>query len=687
MTATIILWGHALAALLFGALALASWRQDAAPLRRVSAVPHAALATALALTALWALAVAGIEPDDVSTQIARAARSLAWLHVIVLLARARGGAGRSMTALALLAALVLLGDMVLAVLGGSEPGRALAVTRALLAAVGAAGACLLLSHVAGQRGRDTGALRLLTLGLALIWGGDLIAAAATVLQPAMLGEVIALRGPVMVAVALLLAAAGADRGVSGPALSRPLAMRLIVLSAVIAYAGFIVLLASGAAVLAGVHARAAQTAVVFGATAALLAFVSTPWLRAWMRVKVAKHLFGHRYDYRSEWQRFTATLGVPGEGADPLGTRIVKALADITDSPAGLLLTCAGEGLAEAAAWRWPGEPKERGAEAAFARHLAQTGRILSLDELRGDAGAPEWQVVPHWLAGDPDAWAVVPLPHGERLTGAIILSRPPVDRALDWEDFDLLRIAGRQAASYLAEDRAHAALAEARRFDEFNRRFAFLIHDIKNVASQLTLVARNAERHADNPAFRADMVATLRDSAGRMTTLLARLGQHDGARPETARPVDLAELALRLATVRRAQHPVEIIDQGRAFALAQPQRLEQALGHLLQNAAEASAPGAPVTLLVGGGDDGRPRIAVRDTGCGMSAAFVRDQLFRPFASSKPAGFGIGAYEARQLVQAMGGTLEVDSREGAGSCFTILLPAAPADTGSLENAA
>src|SRR3546814_13456758 len=82
-------------------------------------------------------------------------------------------------------------------------------------------------------------------------------------------------------------------------------------------------------------------------------------------------------------------------------------------------------------------------------------------------------------------------------------------------EDLDVLRIAGRQAASYLAESQSQEALSEAQRFDEFNRRFAFIMHDIKNLASQLSLLARNAERHADKPEFRADMTQTLKISAG----------------------------------------------------------------------------------------------------------------------------------------------------------------------------
>jgi signal transduction histidine kinase len=109
--------------------------------------------------------------------------------------------------------------------------------------------------------------------------------------------------------------------------------------------------------------------------------------------------------------------------------------------------------------------------------------------------------------------------------------------------------------------------------------------------------------------------------------------------------------------------------------ALADPARLETLLGHLLQNAIEASPPAAPVTLAVDGAT-----IEVIDGGCGMSAAFIRHELFKPFVSTKPGGFGIGAYEARALAHAMGGSLSVSSREGAGTSFRIALrPAAILD--------
>ena len=675
MTPVLILWGHALAAILFGTLALARWR------RRwdTTAGPVTATVAAAALTALWALAVAGVEPRDISAHLAEGMRNMAWTGVMaafVLRARADGGALATLYGVVLF---VMLAATVLVPIAQIPMGEgmfvAAEITRHVLRMMAMAGALLLLCHLAQvASGPQAGGVRLFALALGAMWGLDLAIALLAFAGPRWTMMPVVARGPVMMGVAVLLAIAATHRGEGSVAVSRIVATRALIALALLLYVAATALAVDLASALAPPIARVAQTAIVCGAAATLIAFTATPWLRAWLRVKAAKHLFDHRYDYRIEWQRFTTTLGLPGEGAAPLGERIAKAVADLTEAPAALLLVAVDGMLAPWAGWRWADGGREL--PAALAAHLAATGRIVSLDTLRGGEGAAETALMPDWLLADAVAWAIVPLLHGDELAGAVLLARPPVDRALDWEDFDLLRVAGRQAASYLAEDRSQAALIDAQQFDAFNRRFAFLLHDIKNVASQLTLVARNAERHADNPAFRADMVVTLRESAGRMATLLARLGQHDGIRAEPLQPIDLAALAARVAAGRRAQHPVIVEGEAAGPAWGHPARLEQALSHLVQNAIEASPPGAPVGLHLGMAGD-RLMLAVTDRGAGMTPGFVRDRLFRPFVSSKPDGFGIGACEARQLVAAMGGELQVESREGEGSVFRILLPAAP----------
>ncbi|MGK6319097.1 XrtA/PEP-CTERM system histidine kinase PrsK [Sphingomonas sp. DT-204] len=666
MAETLTLWSHALAALLFAAVAL--WAARSA---RV-VLPRWPLVVALAALATWALAAAGLGGNAPGTQLAEGARALALLGFMFALGRQgapRAAAG--VIAVYGVVALIAVAAMLLAVgVVGPREDAGVANAGTLLRMMVAVGALVLLQQLDAEDGR--GNVRLLAIGLAAVWLADLAFAAIAYLLEAWPTALAPVHGAGMVLAAALTGAA-IQRDARGEVrISHAVAYRSLSLVAIGAY---FALLATGTSLLGavgGAMARMWQTAFVFGSTAAVLTLVATPWLRAWTRVTIAKHFFRHRYDYRAEWIRFTGTLGKPDRAA-PLAERVVKAVADLTDSPAGLLLVPEGAGLGIGTGWNWNGELPCTGADAVFARHLARSERIVELDRAR--RGGDESDIVPQWLLDERDAWAVVPLLHLGTPVGAIVLARPPVDRALDWEDFDLLRIAGRQVASYLAEARAQEALAETERFDEFNRRFAFIVHDIKNLVSGLSLVARNAERHADNPAFRADMVATLQDSAGKLNALLGRLLASTRAAAEPPVAVDVTEVAARIAAARRAQHPVVVAGPQRVVALADPSRLEQLLGHLVQNAIDASAAADPVTIAVEPGVDG-VTIAVIDHGCGMSPAFMRERLFRPFASTKPGGFGIGAFEARQLAEGMGGHIEVDSREGAGSAFRVILPAA-----------
>jgi putative PEP-CTERM system histidine kinase len=313
-----------------------------------------------------------------------------------------------------------------------------------------------------------------------------------------------------------------------------------------------------------------------------------------------------------------------------------------------------------------------------------ETGRIADFDQLRaekdGDTqGSHGSLTLPEWAAGDRSIWLAVPLVHREALTGMLVLQRSIASRDLNWEDYDLLRTLGRQSASYLAEAETQTQLEEARRFEEYNRRFAFVMHDVKNVVSQLGLLARNAERHADKPEFRADMIATLNASVSKMTDLLQLMGRQPEVRssgPEEPSDVlDIARVMTIVAAALRRQHSNLELDgaDNSVMIPGDAGRIEAMVTHLVQNAVDASAPDAPVRLsLTERGAD--VRIEVTDSGHGMSAAFIRDELFKPFRSTKSGGFGIGAFEAREIARAHGGRLEVESRPGEGSRFTVTLP-------------
>jgi putative PEP-CTERM system histidine kinase len=401
--------------------------------------------------------------------------------------------------------------------------------------------------------------------------------------------------------------------------------------------------------------------------------------RGWFKVKVAKHLFEHRYDYRAEWLRFTQTLGRAGPDAGPLGERIVKAFADMADAPGGLLLVSdGGRGVSVAGSWNWSSAtpPVDQLEEAyEFWKRVEESARIVEFEGLRhGWADSRDKALtVPPWMLVDESIWAGVPLIHHQRLIGMVLLAAPEYRRAFDWEDFDLLRTAGNQAASSLAESFSQEALANAQRFEEFNRRFAFILHDIKNLVSQLSLVARNSERHADNPEFRADMVATLKSSVGKMNDLLARLAPSD-ARVGKPEPQPLWPILQAAIAAKSSERDVKLAGDSRLWATVDATAIEQAVGHLVQNAVEASSDGEPVAVHLTGGDNS-VSIEIADKGCGMDAEFVRNRLFQPFASTKESGFGIGAFEAQSLITAMRGRISVDSRPGVGTTFTITLPA------------
>ncbi|MGH8802252.1 MAG: XrtA/PEP-CTERM system histidine kinase PrsK, partial [Casimicrobiaceae bacterium] len=320
--------------------------------------------------------------------------------------------------------------------------------------------------------------------------------------------------------------------------------------------------------------------------------------------------------------------------------------------------------------------------DALFPTFLAETGWIVSVPEARAAPERYRGVDLPGWLTALPSAWIVVPLAtDAGELLGWVVLTTPRTPIELDWEVRDLLKTASRQAASYLAQMRATEALVDARKFEAFNRMSAFVVHDLKNLVAQLSLMLKNAERHRDNPRFQADMLTTVEHVVGRMNALMLQL--RVGATPiDAARPVDLPALARRVIAAKAGGGArIAFEGAGQVVALGHEDRLEHVIGHLIQNAIDASSTPEGVSVHVGV-DAGRALLEVRDHGGGMSPEFVRERLFKPFQTTKPAGMGIGVYESSQYVAGLGGNITVDSTPGAGTRVFLRLPLVPATAAS-----
>lgn len=681
-------WSYALAAALFTALAILGARGG----ERGARVP---LVTAIAVTALWALNMlvgASVNlPVNAAGGVAETMRNGAWLWALwALIGRAgpttEGGAGlprgAGVAVAALLAAMLCQIALDL-VLGGVRTlgSASLPLFRAvwLLRAATALGAIFLLQGLFGRMGRaQMRRMGWMAAGLTLLWAYEFNHYLLALMSD---GHVLVLgqmRGMVLVMIAPLLALGLWDDPDRKLTLSRSAAYRLTVIGIGAAYAFGLLLMVMLARAIEDPSARVMQLGVLFALSVIAIILLPTGPFRSWLRVEIAKHLFAHRYDYREAWLRFAEAVADDGRRGSPPMTRAVAAVAGAVAAPAALMLLRDDTGrFAPAASWHWPepGDADTCALPESLAARLEETGWIVEIAR-RDDPLAP---LLPPWIVADPSCWALVPLIHRGRLLGAMLIARPTGRRDLDWEDLDMLRVAAAQIAMTLSERAHQQALAEAQRFEEFNRRFAFILHDIKNLVSQIALLAANAERHADNPAFREDMVLTLREAASRLTGLLARLARPDIEQADPQATADLAAIARSVADAAGTgacyEGPTACAVRGDGGGL------RQAISHIVQNAIDATAAGnPPVRLVLTVGEDAA-QLAIIDRGVGMSAQFLRDGLFRPFHSTKPNGFGLGAHEARALVAGMGGRLLVESREGEGSRFTLSLPIA-GDTGA-----
>lgn len=397
-----------------------------------------------------------------------------------------------------------------------------------------------------------------------------------------------------------------------------------------------------------------------------------------LRVLVSKRLSRFKYDYREEWLKLIDNLSSTASPL-PLPERSVMALAEIIGAPSGLLFVQENdhEVYVPAASWQ-------------LEQPASVNWQELRRDELMAHMERRAWIVdteeaipVPgngHFLArlGERVGFAalVVPLLLQGRLFGFAILQKPRRGYRLTYEDIDLLRTGGQQVASYLAQHYVTRRLAEAQQFEGYGRMTAFLVHDLKNIVAQQSLLVQNAPRHKHNPAFVDDAFATIEASLTRMNRALRQL--RSGHDIDENRQIDLADVLKDAVERCRVFAPAPELEAvaTESIVLADYDSLLFGLTNLIRNAQQAASPTGSVRIALRE-DDGVGMIDIADDGPGMSDSFVRQHLFRPFETTAPEfGMGIGAYQLREAVRALGGTVSVVTGEGRGSRFCVAIPLA-----------
>jgi putative PEP-CTERM system histidine kinase len=421
---------------------------------------------------------------------------------------------------------------------------------------------------------------------------------------------------------------------------------------------------------------ALQLAFPIATVLAMLVLISSKSFRSAIRTYISKHFFRHKYDYRDVWLKFVRDISSQGREGD-LQNRVLHAVADIFDCPAGGLWIVRSESnsFVSSAQWNLGADLSPEPAAGSLARYLETRGGIVEIVEYRRNPDRYPGLTLPSWLETSPRAWLLAPLIHHGKLQAFLVLGTPRASVEITWEEVDLLKTIGEQAASYLAEEQASRALADATRLEDFSRWSAFLVHDIKNIVGQMSLMVANAEQHAHDHAFQRDVIATVANAVARMRAMLEQLNgrRKSGAVSKTS--IDVAALLHQVGDKWRRSIPsLQIVDANPTVLVeTREETLVSVLDHLIQNAFEASGPQGHVWLALRR-HEGEGMLEVRDDGPGMDREFVQDELFKPLSSSKPDGFGMGAFQVNQLVRGMGGRIEVDTSPGMGTTMRVHLP-------------
>ena len=424
----------------------------------------------------------------------------------------------------------------------------------------------------------------------------------------------------------------------------------------------------------GSNGTALAAVVAFSGVAAVLAALVSSGVRSRFRRFINENFFSLKYDYRLEWEKSIRELTVnPGQDTPE---RVLRILCDLMDTSGGAIWLYRES-------WRQFTPAAKRGDTLIVSPVPENDPRIEALrsgdesfisldDDEREGLFAPWRRFVDH-------AWIVVPMRYRSAVAGFAILNRPRAPRTLDWEDQSLLRLVAMQLAAYLVQEETAQSLADARQLEDFNKRFAFVVHDIKNTIGQLRLMVSNITKFGDEKEFRDDMVITLGNSVERLEGMLKSLTVVGGQRPKAGTDHQVVELIDFLEKFTKEKcslgHNVLLSTNLSNSSLVRTDFdiLHRVLEHVVSNALEASADGAAVKIDASAGKN-TLQIAVLDQGSGMTQQFVNEELFRPLKSTKRGGFGIGGYQVRELMRDLGGDVVVESTVGEGTCVTLSLP-------------
>ena len=402
-----------------------------------------------------------------------------------------------------------------------------------------------------------------------------------------------------------------------------------------------------------------------------LVLLVTESLRKKVKVFIAKNFFANKYEYRDEWLNLIEKIETSNATTYyQVATEIMMSKLAV-DKGAIIKQVSAHQFKMQYSQHLLPNTQLNQQL-GIISQFCAKNNWIIDLNEYAVSASDYPELAIDIEPFVDQNISIVIPIYIGQTFYGFFILAGETLP--LNWEDRDLLFAVSKQLGNFVSLHEANDQLAESKQFDAFNRMSAFLVHDLKNVQAQLTLITSNADKHRDKPEFINDVFETITSATSRLERVLTQLGNKQVV--ETSKQeVNVHELIAQVVEQRNVDLPNITIEKNEHITiLIDPDTFHSVLNHLLQNGQEATNNQGWVKIKAAVTSD-ELHIIILDNGCGMSADFIQNRLFKPFDTTKDnAGMGIGVYEAQQFIESLGGVMQVTSFEGEGSMFQLTIP-------------
>ncbi len=395
-------------------------------------------------------------------------------------------------------------------------------------------------------------------------------------------------------------------------------------------------------------------------------------LRKQLKVFIVKHFYENKYDYREEWMKFATTLEKNSESPYHVAlTSMIKPFG----CEQGLLFELSNNRLIERANFNI-GANDYHHVLLDISQKAIEHQWIIDIDELRREKSNAPFDFNKQDIAAIEDIKYIVPIAEPGSFNFVCLLSKINSSNKIDFEDRDLMRVISKQLSVFINLHITSMKLAESEQFSAFNQMSTFLVHDLKNVLAQLELLSKNAEKHKHNAEFIDDAFVTIDSAGARLSKVLSHLRKHR-LQESVVETTNICDVVIQACNERMSALPKPVFDnkfQDEVFINADRERIKNVFSHLIQNSQDAT--NSDGCVKVSRVDrDGYFGVSIEDNGIGMSETFITNRLFKPFDTTKGnAGMGIGAYDAKKLIEQLNGYIEVRSEEGVGSRFDVYIP-------------